>query len=431
MSRDLFGTDGVRGLAGDYPLDHDGAVRIGMAVGTHFAEPGQRVVMGCDPRESSAGLIKALTEGLNKAGVHVTFAGVLPTPGLAYLTRQGDEFVVGVMVTASHNPRQYNGVKVFTAKGGKLNDATEATLNKLIVDGCPERDGGLADDNDQLVGDYENFLVASADGLKLDGVNLAIDSANGAGSGLAERVFTRLGATVTSLSDAPDGQNINESCGATNTKALAARVVADKLDMGIALDGDADRVMLIDGQGRLLTGDHIMYILAVCGNLKGVVVTVMTNLGVENALRDHGVEVERSDVGDRYVLEELGKTGYHLGGEQAGHIILPDLLATGDGMLAAVQTVKAVAASGHSLAQWFDDIPILPQALVNIKLTDKSRLASPEVQAFITEQVNQLGDNGRLLIRPSGTEPLARVMVEAPDAQTLAEQIAAKLEELL
>jgi len=431
MNRDLFGTDGVRGLAGQYPLDDAGAKRIGMAVGTHFAEPGQRIVIGCDTRESSAEIVTALSAGLTAVGVNVTSAGVLPTPGLAYLTREGDAFVAGVMVTASHNPYEYNGVKVFDGNGDKLADDTEAQLNSLIEGGVAARGSGVSSTDDKLVQNYEDWLVGSAQGLDLGGLSLAIDSANGAASGLAQRVFSRLGAQVSPLFDDPDGRNINAGCGATDTGALRRKVVSGKLSLGIALDGDADRLALVDGQGREVNGDHLMYILAVAGKFDGVVATVMSNLGLEMALRERGITLERVQVGDRYVLQGLKSTGFRIGGEQSGHIIFPELLPTGDGLLAAVQTVRALSASGETLAQWRDKVTILPQALVNIPLTDKSLLDRPDIKAFIKEQTDRLSGAGRVLVRPSGTEPLARVMVEAPDAQKAAGQIAAELQKLL
>ena len=431
MSRALFGTDGVRGLAGKYPLDEVGAKRIGMAVGAHFAEPGQRIIIGCDTRESSEGLVAALTGGLNAVGVNVTSLGVITTPGLAYLTREGAGFAAGVMVTASHNPYEYNGVKVFDKHGDKLPDDTEAELNSLIENGVAPRGSGESSQDSGLVGNYEDFLVNSAPGLDLGGLRLAVDSANGSASGLAERVFSRLGAQVKPLFDAPDGRNINAGCGATNTGALGREVLADKLDLGIALDGDADRLAMVDNQGREVNGDHLMYMLAAAGRLDGVVATVMSNFGFEQALRERGIRLERVDVGDRYVLEGLKRTGFHIGGEQSGHIIFPELLATGDGLLAAVQAARVLSTSKQDLAQWRDKVVFLPQALVNIKLADKTLLDRPDVQDFIAEQSRPLAGTGRLLIRPSGTEPLARVMVEAPDAPETARQIASKLEKLL
>jgi phosphoglucosamine mutase len=431
MSRDLFGTDGVRGLAGQYPLDDAGAEQIGRAVGTYFAEAGQGIVIGCDPRESSQGLVAALTAGLTAVGVNVTSVGVIPTPGLAYLAREGQDFVAGVMVTASHNPYQYNGVKVFDSRGDKLTDETEAKLNGLIESTIEPRGSGASSEDATLIRSYENFLVESVGGLNLDGLHLAVDSANGAASGIAERVFDRLGVTVTALFDSPDGRNINAGCGATDTKALAERVTADKLALGIALDGDADRLAFIDDRGREVNGDQLMYTLAVAGEFNGVVATVMSNFGFEMALRRHDIKLERVDVGDRYVLEGLQRTGFGLGGEQSGHIIFPKLLKTGDGLLAAVQTLRVLSISGKSLAQWRDEVTLLPQALVNIKLDDKTLLDRPEVQAFISNQTETFSDKGRLLVRPSGTEPLVRVMVEAPDADQAAQQIADRLQDLL
>jgi phosphoglucosamine mutase len=431
MSRELFGTDGVRGLAGQYPLDREGAEKIGRAVGTRFATPGQRIIIAGDTRESSADLVAALIAGLTSVGIDVTSVGVIPTPGLAYLTREGGEFVAGVMVTASHNPYEYNGVKVFDANGDKLTDDAEADLNKMIEEGVADRGQGSSKTDAGLVKNYEDFLVASAGGLNLDGLLLAVDSANGAASGIAERVFDRLGARVTTLFDSPDGRNINAGCGATDTKALSQAVIDRKLSMGVALDGDADRVMLVDDQGRQVNGDHLLYLLAITNHLDGVVATVMSNLGVEKALQEHGIKLDRTKVGDRYVLEGLAETGFKLGGEQSGHIIFPQLLKTGDGLLAAVQTVRVLAESDKNLSQWRDEVQMLPQALVNIALADKSGLDRDDVKSFVAEQSEKLGDTGRILIRPSGTEPLVRVMVEAPDAQAIAESTADKLKELL
>ena len=431
MPNNLFGTDGVRGVAGEYPLDQAGTEQIGKAVGVHFASPGQQIVIGCDTRESSTDIVAWVSAGLNRAGVNTVFAGVIPTPGLAYLTREHDEFVAGVMITASHNPYQYNGIKVFDSLGNKLTDEIEATLNTLIDGEIPDKQAGTSRADNNLLQQYEEFLVSSAPGLELSGMKIAIDSANGAASGVAAQVFSRLGAAVTPLFDSPDGRNINASCGATDTKALADKVLADKLDLGIALDGDADRLIMIDNWGREVKGDYLMYILAVCGKQPGVVATVMSNLGFEQALKRQGIDLQRTDVGDRYVLEGLNKTGYKLGGEQSGHIILPELLATGDGLLAAVQILQAIKGSDKDLAAWCEEFSLLPQALVNIPLSDKSQLENAEVRTFIDGQINELAGKGRVLIRPSGTEPLARVMVEADNAQEIAEAIAEQLKKLI
>ncbi len=430
MSRELFGTDGIRGLAGQYPLDDAGAEQVGRAVGIHFAKPDQEIVLAWDPRESSAGLAEAITKGLTAVGVNVTKIGVLPTPGLAYITRQHENFVAGVMVTASHNAYQYNGIKVFDSKGDKLSDETETSLNSLIKQDLADRIPGHTKTDENLIKAYEDFLVESTNG-KFNGLKIAIDTANGAASGLAAKVYERLGADERPLADQPDGRNINDGCGATNPEALKQTVLNDNLDLGIALDGDADRVLMIDGQGREVNGDHIIYILAVSRNLPGVVTTVMSNLGLEKALKNKDIKLERTQVGDRYVLEGLAKTGYQIGGEQSGHIILPELLKTGDGLLAATQVLEAVVKSGKDLAGWRDKIELVPQALVNLSVADKSKLDNENVKAFIAEQEHKLGDSRRLLIRPSGTEPVVRVMVEAPDAQAQAESIAAGLKDLL
>lgn len=431
MNRDLFGTDGVRGLAGQYPLDQAGATQIGKAVGMHFAQTGQQIVIGSDPRQSSSQLVAAVSAGLQSVGVDVVSAGTIPTPGLAYVTRRHDNFVAGVMITASHNPYQYNGIKVFDANGDKLPDSTEGALNDLIESRIEERGSGTSTNDETLLQSYEDFLVASAEDLQLNGLAVGIDSANGAASGLAQRLFGRLGASVTSRGAAPDGRNINDGCGATDTAALQKLVVDNNLDLGAAVDGDADRIMLIDKRGRQLNGDHILYILAVNGGLKGVVATVMSNLGLEQSLNALGIDLQREAVGDRYVLAGLARTGYKIGGEQSGHIIIPELLKTGDALLVAVQVLQAITTSNKSLAQWYDEVPMLPQALVNIPLADKSALQAPAVQAYINEVKAQFSGNGRLLIRPSGTEPLVRVMVEAADADAAAQQIADKLKALL
>ena len=423
MSRELFGTDGVRGLANEYPLNEDGATRIGRAIGTYFAKPGETIVLGRDPRQSSDDIAAWVTAGLNAVGVNVVSAGVLPTPGLAYSTREGD-FAAGVMITASHNPYNYNGVKAFDKNGDKLPDTTEETLNELIEQDIPDVDtpGDVREDV-ELVKKYEDFLVSTVEGLQISDLKLAIDSANGAASGIAERVMSRLGAEVTAMFDSPDGININDHCGAIDTKALQKEVTEKHLSLGIALDGDADRLVMVDGEGREVNGDHIMYILAVSRNVEGVVSTTMSNLGLENSLTAKGIKLIRTSVGDRYVLHGLQSHGYRLGGEQSGHLIIYDVLRTGDALLGAVQVLKALQESGKSLAQWRDEVQLLPQALINIPLDDKNLLQDPKVLAYVEEQTAKLGDSGRLLIRPSGTEPLARIMVEAPDAEAIIQEI--------
>ncbi len=430
MGRELFGTDGIRGPAGIYPLDESGAEQVGKAIATYFAKPGELIVIGRDPRQSSPMLEAAVVSGISAMGVDCELLGVIPTPGLAYLTGISPA-VAGVMITASHNIYTDNGIKVFSSQGGKLTDNVESELNQLIDSNLDNRgQTGYTKTVDRLE-QYQQFLLSTAGELHLKNLRLAIDCANGATSKAAPDTLKQCGAQVIPLFIEPDGININQDCGANHTESLTQRVVSEGLDVGVALDGDGDRVVMVDEKGRLVTGDHILYILAVCRQAAGVVATVMSNLGLETALAKHDIPLHRTAVGDRYVLQGLDQTGYSLGGEQSGHIILRDLAATGDGLMVAMQVLKAVKQSGKSLALWYDELVLLPQALVNISVQDKSRLSSAVVQSFTAQKSAQLSGSGRLLIRPSGTEPLARVMVEAPDAQILAEQIAAELQVLL
>lgn len=432
MSRDLFGTDGVRGIAGEYPLNDDGCRRIGMAVGILFAKPGESVLIGSDTRESSPKLVAALTVGLNAVGINVVSVGVITTPGLSYLTAR-PEFAAGVMVTASHNPYQFNGVKVFNKNGGKLSDDIEAKLNELIDSGVqPVSSNSTSTDDRSLTDEYIKFLTSVREPNPFADLNIVVDCANGSASNIAPEVFKKLGANVTTLFDNGNyGQHINAGCGATDTTALQQKIKDGSFDLGIAFDGDADRLIMVDNLGREVKGDHLLYILAVSHFAKGVVATVMSNLGLEQALHKQDIKLVRTAVGDRYVLEGLEKTGYEIGGEQSGHIVLPALLHTGDGILAAVQVLLSLKASGKSLAEWYDEVPMVQQAIVNIELQDKALLKTPELETYIQRQTDKFGQDGRVLIRPSGTEPLARVMVEAPDAEVEAQRIAAELKELL
>lgn len=430
MSRELFGTDGVRGLAGQYPLNAEGAERIGRAVGTQFAEPEQTIVIAHDTRESSPQLARWIADGLRGVGVNVVSAGVIPTPGLAYITKTHPGFVAGIMITASHNTFEYNGIKVFDAAGSKLPDNAEERLNDDIEHGVADRGTGNERNDDALAQEYEDFLVTSAGDMRLDGMRIAIDTANGAASGYAQRVFERLGADVLPMADTPDGHNINVACGATNTALLRLAVSSQHCDLGVAVDGDADRLIMIDDQGRECTGDHLLYLLANTRQETHVVATVMTNLGAEKALASRGIVLERTAVGDRYVLERLLETGYRLGGEQSGHIIMTDLASTGDGLLSAVQVLCAVRQSGKTLAAWHDEVTLLPQALVNFPLPDRTKLDSETVKSYVKTETDKLNGEGRILVRASGTEPLARVMVEAPQAGELAETMAKRLQEL-
>jgi phosphoglucosamine mutase len=429
MNSQLFGTDGIRGPAGTYPLDHEGMLQIGKAVGAYFTKPGGKVLVGWDPRESSESLVNAAVEGLVAMGADVRKVGVIPTPGLAYLTKH-ENAKAGVMITASHNPYTDNGVKVFTPDGRKLPDKAQAGLNELIDGAIETRGQGRVSDDPEEIKIYEDFLVGSAKDTRFEGLSVAVDSANGATSGIAERVFDRLGAHVSPMFDKPDGRNINVNCGATDTAALQEAVRSRSLDAGVALDGDGDRLVMVDNQGRQLTGDHIMYILAVTGGHKGVAATIMSNQGLETALTGQGIDVRRTPVGDRAVLADLEKTGYELGGEQSGHIIMRRYNGTGDGLLAAILTLKEVKNSAKTLAAWRDELKLLPQALVSIPFPDKSALEREEIKRFIASQSQELSGKGRLNVRTSGTEPKVRIMVEAPDAEVRAREIANKLKEL-
>lgn len=429
MSTELFGTDGIRGQAGKYPLDEPTVKKIGTAIGMTFGKAGRSIVVGHDPRESSPWLAEAVVTGLTQAGCDVKAVGVITTPGLAYLTRQ-TKAAAGVMVTASHNPYTDNGIKVFTAHAEKLTDKQQGELNKAIYKDHKGSKTGQVKSAEELVERYVSFLVDSAKRQKLSGLKLAIDTANGAASGIAEKVFKKLGANVTMMFNQPDGRNINEGCGATHLEALKKKVLQAKLDVGLALDGDADRLMLVDSQGREVNGDHILYILAVSGNHRGAVSTVMSNYGFEKSLKDRDIELVRTLIGDRYVMQTLKKTGFKIGGEQSGHIVMPVLLPTGDGLLAAVQALTTVAKSRKSLDTWRDEVKLLPQALINIKYSGNKPPAQL-LKQFSIDQTKLLKGHGRILIRASGTEPLIRIMVEGEAADEIAKVIVEKMKQRL
>lgn len=430
MSEELFGTDGIRGEAGKYPLDKPTVVTIGRAIGLHFGGPDGYILLGSDTRQSSPEIVQALTEGITSMGLNVKLIGGMPTPGVAYLTANSDA-AAGVMVTASHNPANYNGIKVFARGGKKLTDQQQSELNALIAKGIQPEGQGITKESPELKMGYEDFLVNSAKVTDFSSFRIAIDSANGAATGIAERVFTRLGAEVTPMFDKPDGYNINEECGAMHPEALKKEVVAKSLDLGIALDGDGDRLLLIDKNGEEVKGDYILYILAVSGGYKDVVATVMSNQGFEMALNKRGIKLHRTKVGDRYILEELSRLGASLGGEQSGHIIISNLLPTGDGLLAAVQTLKAIQTSGKSLSAWCRDITPLPQATTNIEVDSKSKAEDSVLEKFSEAETKSLSGKGRVLVRASGTEPLIRVMVEGENAAELAKIVANKLQQLI
>lgn len=431
---ELFGTDGIRGQAGEFPLTYENVQQhIGHAIGTYFADNEGVIPIGFDTRASSPVLAEALSRGIRRAGVDVEMLGVTPTPAVAYRTRERDDALAGVVITASHNPYQDNGIKVFNAKGEKLTDKTQAVLNELMqpdqsrffASQCGEEiiDHGEAREN------YLGFLVDSVRGEDFSEVKIALDMAHGATSGYAKRLFKELGAHVLPLACRPNGKNINEQCGAVDTRLLKAFVRNGYI--GAAFDGDGDRIMMVDEKGRQLNGDHMLYINAVAQGELGVVATQMSNKGLEDRLWFHsGIDLHRTNVGDRYVMEGLRETHYKLGGEQSGHIIFPDIIATGDGMLAAIQTIKNYRQK-QSLAEWYDELPMLPQAIVNISGLPQEILEEETVQALLEERSAEIGVNGRLFVRASGTEKKIRVMVESSDdAEALARDVASELEAL-
>lgn len=435
-----FGTDGIRGVAGT-ELTPELVLALGRATARVLGGP--RVLVGRDTRESGAMIEAALAAGIAAEGIDVELLGVLPTPGVAWhAAREG---VPAAMISASHNPYRDNGVKLFAAGGTKLSDEVQASLEGVldvltsasgpgVVAGAPDRGVGLVRRRVFLADEpYQGFLVSSLDGRGLDGLHVVIDCANGAASHVAPTVLEALGARVDVLAAEPDGRNINADCGSTHPGALQRRVVELGADLGLAFDGDADRVLAVDHRGRLIDGDVLLAMfaadLAERGLLTGaaVVVTVMTNLGFRLAMSEQGIRVVETAVGDRYVLEALDREGLSLGGEQSGHVIFRDLATTGDGVLSGIQLLDLVARRAVALADLADEaMTALPQVLRNVRLPARGIDVSGAIADEVAAVEDELGDRGRVLIRSSGTEPLVRVMVEAATAE-VAEAAAARL----
>jgi phosphoglucosamine mutase len=421
-NRQLFGTDGVRGVAGRAPMTATFALALGVATAEHLRERGTDrpvVVVGRDTRRSGPMLASAVTAGLTAGGADVVDLGVMPTAGVSFLVR-ALEAAAGVVVSASHNPYDDNGLKLFGADGAKLADAEEASLEERLDDHgdtFPEHVGMALDSIRRYRhedGQYLRFLLGNAP--YLDGLRVALDCANGAAYQIAPRVFKQIGARLDVAYDKPDGANINAECGSMHPEAIRARVKRGGLDVGITFDGDADRALLVDRKGRLVTGDHVLAICSVVRGEQHVVATEMTNLGVERYMAAEGVTLHRVAVGDRYVHEKLLAEGWRLGGEQSGHVLFLDKAPTGDGILTALQTLAACRASGVPLEAWLDRIPVYPQSLLNVRVPANAKsaiVAESEVAAAVAEAVDALGDDGRVNLRPSGTEPVVRVMVEA------------------
>jgi phosphoglucosamine mutase len=437
MSRQYFGTDGIRGTVGESPITPDFVLQLGHAVGQVLrrSEARPTVLIGKDTRISGYMLESALEAGFASAGVDVLLTGPLPTPGVAYLTR-ALRLNLGVVISASHNPFADNGIKFFSARGEKLPDDWEIAVEAALKDAPSWVDSanlGKARRLDDARGRYIEFCKSTfSSSLSLKGLKLVIDAAHGAGYQVAPEVFHELGAEVISIGCSPDGLNINDKVGATHPDALVAAVAAHGADYGVALDGDADRLQVVDRHGRLFNGDELLYVL-VADRLDqgeavpGAVGTLMTNMAVELALQNRGVEFVRAKVGDRYVLEELVCRGWHLGGEGSGHLIALDRHTTGDGIVSALQILQAVVRSGRELSHWLEGVRLFPQKLINVRLKPgQDWKASSELAETQKAVLAKLHGRGRVLIRPSGTEPLLRIMVEAEDSD-LADQCARSL----
>jgi phosphoglucosamine mutase len=438
MTRQYFGTDGIRGTVGQYPITPDFILRLAHAVGRVLKKEESRptVLIGKDTRISGYMLESALESGFNSAGVDVVLLGPLPTPGVAYLTR-AQRASLGVVISASHNPFADNGIKFFSAKGTKLSDAWELDVEAALEEPpvwSQSANLGKTRRLDDAAGRYIEFCKSTfANDLTLKGLKIVVDAAHGAAYHIAPKVFHELGAEVIAMGCAPDGLNINKDVGATHPEALVEAVNKHHADYGIALDGDADRLQMVDAQGRLYNGDELLYLMAddrlSRGDvLPGVVGTLMTNMAVELALKARGVELVRAKVGDRYVLELMESKKWILGGEGSGHLLALDQHTTGDGLISALQVLQACVRSSKSMAQLLSAVSLFPQTLINVRIKPGMDWQSnASLQKVIKDVEKELGDSGRVLIRASGTEPLVRVMVEAKDldqAKTCAQRIA-------
>jgi phosphoglucosamine mutase len=436
LSRKLFGTDGVRGRANTYPMTAEMALRLGAAAGRFFRRDNgneHRVVIGKDTRLSGYMLENALTAGLTSTGMNVLLLGPVPTPAVGFLTRsmRAD---LGVMISASHNPHHDNGIKFFGPDGFKLSDEAEAEIEAILagdIQPAKPENIGRAKRIEDGRGRYQEFAKTTfPSGLRLDGLKVVIDCANGAAYKAAPDVLWELGADVIRVGVAPNGKNINENCGSTHTQTAAEAVVLHGADVGICLDGDADRVMILDQHGHVADGDQIMALLATRwaseGRLRGntLVATVMSNLGLERHLDRHGLRLERTAVGDRYVVEAMRAGGWNLGGEQSGHIVMTDYATTGDGLIAGLQFLAEMARTGQASAALIRQFETVPQMLKNVRYAaGQEPLAAASVQAVIADAEARLAGKGRLLIRKSGTEPLVRVMAECEDEGMLVQVV--------
>jgi phosphoglucosamine mutase len=430
MSNRLFGTDGVRGKAGEYPLDHETVARLGAALVRAMAtgDRGLRFIVGRDTRESGEWLERELARGVRSEGAHMTTAGVLPTPAIAFVTRDMG-FDAGLVISASHNPFQDNGIKVFSGRGEKFTERLEREVETIIADRTWTVSGSAdvpVERTDVIDAYIAHARLALPEPQRLGRLKIAIDAANGATTTVAPRLFGELGFDVELLSATPDGRNINLDCGSTHPQHLARVVVERKCRVGVAFDGDGDRAILVDDKGHLVDGDAVLLMCARYmkrkGTLKGnaVVATVMSNIGLEIALQESGIEMIRCPVGDKYVMEEMIKRRLSLGGEQSGHIIFSEHLFTGDGIVTALSVLRVMAETGRELNDLASELVIYPQVLLNVRVREKKDLQSVAPVAAAMKRVeDRLSGNGRLLVRYSGTEPLLRVMIEGKDQQEI------------
>jgi phosphoglucosamine mutase len=433
MAHRLFGTDGVRGKAGDYPLDHETVARLGGALVRAMggaASPARplRFLVGRDTRESGEWIERELARGVHSAGAEITTAGVIPTPAIAYVTRAMG-FDAGIVISASHNPFEDNGIKVFSGKGEKFTEALEREVEAIIHDRAWSITGSAAapvDRTDVIDAYIAHARLALPGAERLGRFKLAIDTANGATTTVAPRLFRELGFDLHVLSAAPDGRNINLDCGSTHPEQLARAVRAEGCRMGVAFDGDGDRAIFVDAQGHIVDGDAVLLMCArhwkTGGRLKGngVVATVMSNIGLELALRESRIDLVRTAVGDKYVMEEMIKRDLSIGGEQSGHIIFSEHLFTGDGIVTALSVLRVMTESGRELADLASELVTYPQVLVNVRVRQKQDLSAVQAVADAMARVEQrLAGEGRLLVRYSGTEPLLRVMIEGKDQQQI------------
>lgn len=426
MQRKYFGTDGVRGRVGQFPITPDFAVKLGLAAGKVLGKKhGGKVIIGKDTRLSGYMLEAALESGFSAGGMSPVMLGPMPTPAIAYLTRafRAD---LGVVISASHNPFFDNGIKFFSSQGTKLPDEVELEIEKYLdapsIELANAQDFGRAFRQDDAPGRYIEYCKSTFNSsMSLDGMKIVLDCANGATYHIAPQVFRELGAEVITIGDKPNGININDGVGSTHPEALVAKVLATKADLGIAFDGDGDRVLMCDSKGVLRDGDNLLYVIAKDTNKRGrlnggVVGTLMTNLGLEIALGRENIPFSRAKVGDRYVLEQLVEKGWKLGGENSGHIICLNHATTGDGIVSALQVLKACINEGKDLIEMSAGLEMFPQDLINVRMTTSIDVTTDEaVQKEVAAVEKELGNKGRVLLRKSGTEPVVRVMVEGED----------------